>query len=143
MTVLTYLFFSLLGVITSPMLLGAILSGAEDNNSFKSIFSLIWASIATIFFVGASFDMEDLFYFLLRLTMMMIMLGNLITEKHIFKLIPLFFLILYNPIIPVYLHDKNLWENWNIITAIYLWISFLRFLILSKKNKNRNFISQQ
>ena len=40
------------------------------------------------------------------------------------------FAILYNPIIPVYLHSKGLWSIFNIATAIFL------YFLLSQANKD-------
>lgn len=139
-TVLAYSFFGLLAIITGPMLLASSLAfaGGADDDSLKPAFAFTWALIATLFFFAATFDMESGFYFILRLSMSMTMLGVLIFEKHIFKLIPLFFLVLYNPIVPVYLHDKELWLNWNIAAGACLWLSFIRFFYLYQKQKAKH-----
>ena len=44
-----------------------------------------------------------------------------------------FFLILYNPIIPIYLYDKNIWIVINIITIVIFYLNKKSFEIFDKK----------
>ena len=135
-----YLFFTMGGatvltVLTALSILFAfvflksdyIKSREEEYFCLKrgALIIFVWYLIASIIFVLAAQDMPSGYYEFLRYEIFLISLGSAIIAPSIFFGIPMIGLaILYNPLLPVHLRDKDLWTTWNTISGIAFWILF-------------------
>lgn len=94
------------------------------KNFFKNPFAIVFAVISTCLIVGTIKKPFDGYYTLLRLLTSGVCLYSAVkfkTEwaKWIFGGLA----VLYNPVLPVHLGDKEIWDVINIATVIYMWIA--------------------
>ena len=98
----------------------------------KYLFSLLSGC-----YVIALFEMPYSYYMLLRVITCATCVYSAVkfkTEwtKWIFGV----FAVLYNPVLPVHLGDKDLWSTINFTTAAYMWVALFAEIKLQQKGQN-------
>lgn len=93
--------------------------------------------ILSIIFILALFQMPYGYYMLLRIITCATCVYSAVkfkTEwaKWIFGILA----VVYNPVLPVHLGDKDLWSIINFATAAYMWIALFAEIKLQRKGQN-------
>ena len=101
-----------------------ILYLTKIRNFFKTPFVIMFAVISACLFIGAVGEPFDGYYMLLRVITCATCVYSAVKFKTewarwIFGV----FAVLYNPVLPVHLGDKDLWSIINLATIIYMWVA--------------------
>ena len=94
------------------------------RNFFKTPFVIMFAVISACLFIGAVGEPFDSYYMLLRVITCATCVYSAVKFKTewtrwIFGVLA----VLYNPVLPVHLGDKDLWSIINLATVVYMWIA--------------------
>ena len=93
--------------------------------------------ILTIIFILALFSMPYAYYMLLRVITCATCVYSAVKFKTewtrwIFGVLA----VLYNPVLPVHLDDKDLWSIINLATIVYMWVAIFKESKQQKKQNN-------
>ena len=97
------------------------------KNFFKNPFTIIFVVVSACLFIGAAGKPFDGYYMLLRVITCATCVYSAVKfklewAKWIFGI----FAVLYNPILPVHLGDKDLWSIINLATIVYMWVALFK-----------------
>ena len=111
------------------------------TKSSKNNITLHWA-VPSIFLLIAILEMPSGYYTFLRILIfgyfVFYTYNTYIKDLRNLAVVSLLFSILYNPIFPIYLYDKEIWTIINIATIIYIFINRKKLIesgLYSKSNK--------
>lgn len=109
---------------------------SKIKNFFKNPFTIIFVVVSACLLVGALGKPFDGYYMLLRVITCATCVYSAVkfkTEwtKWIFGILA----VVYNPVLPVHLGDKDLWAIINLATIVYMWVAIFKE---SKQQKTKN-----
>lgn len=99
----------------------------------NKIFTILYA-IASILFLIALADLPHWYYQLLKLATCAVCAYSAVkTKREWIRWIFGVLAVLYNPVLPIHLSDKDVWSAINFATAAFMWLTLY---LATKENKN-------